>query len=75
MKWWKIAGLAGMAGVAATGVAVARGQRQRNAYTPEEVHARLRERAARAGVAGDATRTGAEAGEATDAVVPDGERS
>jgi hypothetical protein len=53
VKWWKVAGLAGVAGVAATGVAVARAQRQRNAYTPEEVHARLRERAAAAGIEAD----------------------
>jgi hypothetical protein len=42
--------LAGVAGVAATGVAVARSQRQRNAYTPDEVRARLLERASQAGV-------------------------
>lgn len=57
MKWWKIAGLAGVAGVAATGVAVARAQRQRNAYTPDEVHARLRERAVEAGVGNEAAAT------------------
>ena len=34
-----------MAGVAATGVVVARGERARRAYTPEQVRARLRERA------------------------------
>jgi len=50
MRWWKVAGLAGLAGVAATGVVVARGQRQRNAYTPDEVRERLRARAAEAGV-------------------------
>jgi hypothetical protein len=58
VKWWKIAGLAGVAGVAATGVAVARSQRQRNAYTPDEVHERLRRRAAEAGVGSDATDEG-----------------
>jgi hypothetical protein len=40
-------GLAGFAGVAATGVVIARAERQRRAYTPEEVrellHARLAE--------------------------------
>lgn len=50
MRWWKWIGLAGVAGVAATGVAVARSQRQRNAYTADEVRARLRERASQAGV-------------------------
>lgn len=44
MRLWKWLGLAGMAGVAATGVAVARKERQRRAYTPEEIRARLRER-------------------------------
>lgn len=66
MRWWKWAGLAGVAGVAATGVAVARAQRERNAYTPDEVRARLRERAARSGVGtegreGHEPRPGAEA--------------
>lgn len=50
MRWWKVAGLAGLAGVAASGVVVARAQRQRNAYTPDEVRERLRARAAEAGV-------------------------
>ncbi|HTK64437.1 MAG TPA: hypothetical protein VL595_18755 [Pseudonocardia sp.] len=50
MRWWKIAGLAGLAGVAASGVVVARAQRQRNAYTPDEVRERLRLRAAQAGI-------------------------
>ena len=45
-SWWKVAGLAGLAGVAATGVVVARAERRRRAYTPEEVRARLHERAA-----------------------------
>jgi hypothetical protein len=50
MRWWKVAGLAGLAGVAAGGVVVARAQRQRNAYTPDEVRDRLRARAADVGV-------------------------
>jgi glutamate dehydrogenase/leucine dehydrogenase len=44
MKWWKVLGLAGVAGVAATGVIVARNERRRRAYTPEEVRSRLHER-------------------------------
>ena len=44
MRWWKVLGLAGLAGVAATGVVVARAERRRRAYTPEEVRDRLRER-------------------------------
>lgn len=45
MRWWKVLGLAGVAGVAATGVAIARAERRRRAYTPEEIRQRLRERA------------------------------
>ena len=46
--WWKWLGLAGVVGVAATGAAVARQERQRRAYTPDEVRARLHERLAEA---------------------------
>jgi len=38
--------VAGVAGVAATGAVVARNERQRRAYTPDDVRARLHERAA-----------------------------
>ncbi len=48
---WKLLGLAGVAGVAATGVVIARAQRQRRALEPEDVRARLH---ARLGVAGEA---------------------
>ncbi|MEU5724952.1 MULTISPECIES: hypothetical protein [unclassified Micromonospora] len=48
MRWWKLLGLAGLAGVAATGVVVARAERRRRAYTPEEIRDRLRERHAQA---------------------------
>ncbi|MFI6498745.1 hypothetical protein [Nonomuraea typhae] len=44
MRWWKWLGLAGVAGVAATGVVIARAERRRRAYTPEEIRSRLRER-------------------------------
>jgi hypothetical protein len=44
VRWWKLVGLAGLAGVAATGVVVVRAQRRRNAYTPQEIRARLHER-------------------------------
>jgi hypothetical protein len=43
---WKIVGLAGLAGVAATGAVIARNERKRRAYTPEQVRAKLHERAA-----------------------------
>ena len=43
---WKLLGLAGLAGVAASGAVVARSERRRRAYTPDEIRARLRERAA-----------------------------
>jgi hypothetical protein len=42
----KVFGIAGVAGVAASGVVMARAERRRRAYTPDEVRARLRERAA-----------------------------
>ncbi|MEV4565505.1 hypothetical protein AB0K12_17225 [Nonomuraea sp. NPDC049419] len=48
MRWWKWLGLAGIMGVAATGVVIARAERRRRAYTPEEIRARLRERAGEA---------------------------
>ena len=44
MKHWKLFGLAGLAGVAATGVVVARAERRRQAFTPDEVRARLHQR-------------------------------
>ncbi|GID92678.1 hypothetical protein Adi01nite_20900 [Amorphoplanes digitatis] len=36
--------MAGLAGVAATGVVLARSERRRRAYTPEEIRERLHER-------------------------------
>jgi hypothetical protein len=44
VRWWKVVGLAGVAGVAATGVVVARDQRRRRAYSPEEIRERLHTR-------------------------------
>ena len=44
MRLWKILGLAGLAGVAAGGAVLARNERQRRAYTPDDVRARLHER-------------------------------
>lgn len=48
VAWWKWLGLAGLVGVAVTGAAVARQERVRRAYTPEEIRARLHERHAEA---------------------------
>lgn len=45
---WKIVGLASIVGVVATGALVARGERERRAYTPDEVRDRLQERLLRA---------------------------
>jgi hypothetical protein len=42
----KLIGLAGVLGVAATGVVVVRAQRRRAAYTPDQVRQRLHERLA-----------------------------
>jgi hypothetical protein len=41
---WKLLGLAGAAGVAATGVVVARNRRPQSDYTPDELRERLRSR-------------------------------
>lgn len=46
MRWWKWIGLAGVAGVAATGAVIARDERMRSSYSPDEIRARLHERAA-----------------------------
>ncbi|SEO38403.1 hypothetical protein [Trujillonella endophytica] len=40
----KLLGLAGLAGVAATGAVLARNERQRRAYTADDVRSRLHER-------------------------------
>jgi hypothetical protein len=46
MRWWEVVGLAGLAGVAATGVVLARAERRRRAYTPDEIRERLHARVA-----------------------------
>jgi hypothetical protein len=43
---WKLIGLAGLAGVAATGVVVARKRRTHETYSPEELRDRLHRRLA-----------------------------
>jgi hypothetical protein len=54
MRWWKAVGLAGIVGVAATGAVIAREERRRRAYTPDEVRARLHARAGTQPPEGDA---------------------
>jgi hypothetical protein len=44
VKLWKWLGLAGLAGVAATGVVIARDQRQRTQMTPDDVRTGLHQR-------------------------------
>ncbi|MFC9790317.1 hypothetical protein [Rhodococcus sp. NPDC127528] len=53
---WKLVGLAGVVGVAATGALAVRADRKRRAYTPDEVRSRLHARFAQATTAADAPR-------------------
>jgi hypothetical protein len=46
---WKWLGVAGLVGVAAGGVLVVRDQRQRSAYTADEIRDRLHQRLAESG--------------------------
>lgn len=43
-RWWKALGLAGVLGIAATGAVVARSERTRRAYTPDQIRDRLQAR-------------------------------
>jgi hypothetical protein len=61
MRWWKALGVAGFIGVAATGVLIAREERRRRAYTPEQIRERLHARVAEAS---DAEASAAQASEA-----------
>lgn len=45
---WKVLGVAAFAGVAAGGVLIARDERRRESYTPDEVRERLQARLAEA---------------------------
>ncbi|MFF0814057.1 hypothetical protein ACFYVR_02705 [Rhodococcus sp. NPDC003318] len=45
---WKLVGLAGVVGVAATGALTVRAERKRRAYTPDEVRSQLHARYAQA---------------------------
>ena len=53
---WKLIGLAGLAGVAATGVVVARRRRTHREYDPDELRDRLHSRLAEARQPGDLER-------------------
>jgi hypothetical protein len=68
MRWWKVLGLAGFAGVTATGVVLARAERSRRAATPEEIreqlHARVAQAQDAAAVAGAAPAAAAPSGAA-----------
>jgi hypothetical protein len=44
VKLWRVLGVAGLAGVAATGVIIARDQRRRAQLTPDQVRDRLHQR-------------------------------
>ncbi|MFI7000049.1 hypothetical protein [Nocardia sp. NPDC050175] len=59
MRWWKAVGLAGAAGVVATGVVVVRAERRRRAYTPDQVREQLHVRFAQATSAQEAIETAA----------------
>lgn len=50
---WKIIGLAGLAGVAATGVVIVRHRRAQRDYDPQELRARLHQRLAEIPANGD----------------------
>jgi hypothetical protein len=52
MRLWKALGLAGLAGVAATGAIIARNQRARAQLTPEEIRERLHRRVEEAEASG-----------------------
>jgi hypothetical protein len=55
---WKLLGLAGLAGVAATGVVVARRRRAQRDYDPDELRARLQRRLAKVAPGDDAAAAG-----------------
>lgn len=52
---WKLLGLAGVVGVAATGAIALRNERRRRDYSPDEIRSVLHERYARAVAAQDGT--------------------
>jgi hypothetical protein len=70
MRWWKVLGLAGIAGVAATGVVVARAERHRRAYTADEIRSRLHARLADVDGSGAGSGAGGSRSDGSDAAGP-----
>jgi hypothetical protein len=54
---WKLIGVAGLAGVAATGVVIARKRRAQHDYDPDELRERLHRRLAETTTGSEGTRT------------------
>lgn len=54
---WKVVGLAGVAGVAATGVVVARRRRPQSEYDPDELREKLHRRLEAVPAGGETERT------------------
>jgi hypothetical protein len=73
MRWWKVLGLAGFAGVTATGVVIVRAERSRRAATPEEIRGQLRDRLAQAQEAGAAAGAAPAAADAASGRTPAGQ--
>jgi len=44
VRKWKLLGVAGLAGIAATGAVIVRAERRRQALSPDDVRVRLRQR-------------------------------
>jgi hypothetical protein len=68
---WKLVGLAGIAGVAATGVVVARRRRAQREYDPDELRERLHRRLAEVAPA-SAAPSGAGPGDSASITTPPG---
>ncbi len=49
IRWWQALGLAGLAGMAAGGAVIARRERVRRSYTPDQIRDRLQQRYAEIG--------------------------
>jgi hypothetical protein len=70
VRWWKWLGLAGIAGVTATGVVIARDERRRRAYSPDEVRDRLHARVAELAEVAEAAEVGTPAAAAPASTYP-----